>query len=160
MLVKKSQRVARKINLNRLGLVPLASDWLPGKHHYHFRSARRVVSWIDWLCNTNLNSFFFHKVMDEFLTRMYLEQLALRGIYYNARQAQCHTCVGVSTNYANNSNERTSLPLCLSQKQEIRLCYAEACNISSPSFKSLCHPPTLKTKKQHKIFMRASNLDF
>lgn len=114
MLVKKSQRVAGKINLNRLGLVPFASDWLPGKHHYHFRSARRVVSWIDWLCNTNLNPLFFHKVMDEFLTRIYLKQLALRGIYYNARQAQCHTCVDVSTNYANNSNERiTHLYLCV-----------------------------------------------
>ena len=114
MLVKKSQRVAGKINLNRLRLVPLASDWLPGKHHYHFRSARRVVSWIHWHCNTNLNLFFFHKVMDEFLTRMYLEQLALRGVYYNAHKAHCHTCVGVSANYANNSNERlTRLYLCV-----------------------------------------------
>lgn len=45
----KSQRAAEKINPNRLALVPLTNDWLPGKQHYHFKSACRVGTncWLD-----------------------------------------------------------------------------------------------------------------
>lgn len=148
MLVSTSRGVAEKINPNRLALVPLTNDWLPGKQHYHFKSALRVVrncfltGWlIDWSFSSNLNLLLSIKIMDEFLTRMYLE-LWWTPVVMSPRHNTVY--VDVSNHY-NCSNERNKISASeYVAEVEIRLFYAEACNISRPASN---HCVTLPHKK-------------